>query len=112
MQTALGTINNTDRTLGFRYKEMHLPLDAEIYVLGVAGKNRCIGAPPAGAKGQRFLISIKSRGAHGGARHQEQMDAGAWRLLSDWCRRLSRLGLLVGAAGFKSGCSAARCPAR
>lgn len=63
MQTALGTINNTDRTLGFRYKEMHLPLDVEIYVLGVVGENRCIGAPPADAKGQRFLISVNSEEA-------------------------------------------------
>jgi hypothetical protein len=63
MQAAIGAVTANDRTLGFRYKEMHLPLDAEIYVLGVAGKNRCIGAPPAGAKGQRFLISIKSEEA-------------------------------------------------
>ena len=60
MQAALGAMNNADRTLGFRYKEMHLPLDVEVYVLGVVGENRCIGAPPAGAKGQRFLISVKS----------------------------------------------------
>jgi hypothetical protein len=66
MQAALsaGTSNErtlaNDRTLGFRYKETHLPLDAEIYVLGVVGKDGCIGAPPPGAKGQRFLISVKS----------------------------------------------------
>jgi hypothetical protein len=64
MQAALGNVNkNTDRTLGFRYKEMHLPLDVEVYVLGVVGENRCIGAPPAGAKGQRFLISVNSEEA-------------------------------------------------
>ncbi len=39
---------------------MHLPLDVEVYVLGVVGENRCIEAPPAGSKGQRFLISVKS----------------------------------------------------
>jgi len=60
MQAALGAANNADRTLGFRYKEMHLPLDVEVYVLGVVGENCCIGAPPPGAKGQRFLISVKS----------------------------------------------------
>lgn len=60
MQAALGSVDKADRTLGFRYKEMHLPLDAEIYVLGVVGKDRCIGAPEPGAKGQRFLISVKS----------------------------------------------------
>jgi hypothetical protein len=63
MQAALGNVNDTDRTLGFRYKEMHLPLDVEVYVLGVVGENRCIGAPPAGAKGQRFLISVNSEEA-------------------------------------------------
>ena len=60
MQAALRSVDKADRTLGFRYKEMHLPLDAEIYVLGVVGKDRCIGAPEPGAKGQRFLISVKS----------------------------------------------------
>lgn len=63
MQAALGNVNATDRTLCLRYKETHLPLDAEIYVLGVVGENRCIGAPPAGAKGQRFLISVNSEEA-------------------------------------------------
>lgn len=32
-------------------------------MLGVASENRCIGAPPAGAKGQRFLISVNSEEA-------------------------------------------------
>ena len=59
MQPALGTPCD-DRTLGFRYKEMHLPLDVDVYVLGVVGENGCIGAPQAGAKDQRFLISVKS----------------------------------------------------
>jgi hypothetical protein len=60
MQAALNAGTPDARTLGFSYKEMHLPLDADIYVLGVVGKNRCIGAPPPGTKGQRFLISVKS----------------------------------------------------
>ena len=63
MQTALGAINNTNRTLCFRYKETHLPVDVDIYVLGVVGEDRCIGAPPQGAKGQRFLISVNSEEA-------------------------------------------------
>jgi hypothetical protein len=50
-------------TLGFRYKEMHLPLDVDIYVLGIAGEDHSIGAPPADAKGQRFIISINSEEA-------------------------------------------------
>ena len=60
MQAALGAANQPDRTLGFRYQEMHLPLDVDVYVLGVVGESRCIEAPPAGSKGQRFLISVKS----------------------------------------------------
>ena len=60
MQAALNDEAANDRTLGFRYTEMHLPVDAEIYVLGVVGDDRCIGAPPPGTKGQRFLISVKS----------------------------------------------------
>jgi hypothetical protein len=60
MQAALGASNSADRTLGFRYKETQLPLDVEVYVLGVVGENCCIGAPPQGTKGQRFLISVKS----------------------------------------------------
>jgi E3 ubiquitin ligase len=60
MQAALGGGGNGGRTLGFRYKEMHLPLDVDVYVLGVVDENCCIGAPAGAAKGQRFLISVKS----------------------------------------------------
>ncbi len=60
MQAALNALNAGNRTLGFRYTETHLPLDDEIYVLGVVGKDGCIGAPPPGVKGQRFLVSVKS----------------------------------------------------
>ena len=56
MQTAAGY----DLTLGRRYKKMHLPLDVEIYVLGVVGKDRCIVASEAGATGQRLLIRVNS----------------------------------------------------
>lgn len=86
MQDALGTAGNADRTLGFRYKEMHLPLDVEIYVLGVVGENCCIGAPPEGAKGQRFLISVKS----------EEIRAAELGSASNWMFKAG-LGCLVGA---------------
>jgi E3 Ubiquitin ligase len=76
MQAALGAANQPDRTLGFRYKEMHLPLDVDVYVLGVVGENRCIGAPAAEAKGQRFLISVKSEEA----RAAELGSASTWML--------------------------------
>lgn len=76
MQAALGGAQRPDRTLGFRYKEMHLPLDVDVYVLGVVGENRCIGAPPGGTKGQRFLISVKSEEA----RAAELGSASTWML--------------------------------
>ncbi len=60
MQAALNAVSVGNRTLGVRYLETHLPLDTEIYVLGVVGKDGCIGAPPSGAKDQRFLISVRS----------------------------------------------------
>jgi E3 Ubiquitin ligase len=56
-----------DLTLGRRYTETHLPLDVEVYVLGVVGKDRCIVAPEADSKGQRFLISVNSEEARAAA---------------------------------------------
>jgi hypothetical protein len=50
-------------TLGFRYKEMHLPLDADVYVLGVTRDDHSIGAPATDAEEQRFIISINSEEA-------------------------------------------------
>jgi E3 Ubiquitin ligase len=84
VQAALGAANQPDRTLSFRYKEMHLPLDVEVYVLGVVGKDRCIGAPPAEAKGQRFLISVKS----------EETRAAELGSASTWMRGLGAACLL------------------
>ncbi len=65
---------------------MHLPLDIDIYVLGVVGENNCIGAPPEGAKGQRFLISVKS----------EETRAAELGSASTWMLEVG-LGCLVGA---------------
>jgi len=113
MQAALGAVNNSDRTLGFRYKEMHLPLDVEVYVLGVVSENRCIGAPQTGAKGQRFLISVKSeemRAAEFGSASKWMLGVGVGCLIER--RRLSRVGLLAGPGGSQSCCSPARDPAR
>jgi hypothetical protein len=76
MHAALGTGNSPERTLGFRHREIHLPLDVEVYVLGVVGDNCCIGAPPDGAKGQRFLISVKSEET----RSAELGSASTWML--------------------------------
>jgi E3 Ubiquitin ligase len=83
MQAALNDGAANDRTLGFRYTEMHLPVDSEVYVLGVVGNDRCIGAPPPGAKGQRFLISIKSeetRAAELGGKSRWRLALGAFFL--------------------------------
>jgi hypothetical protein len=84
MQAALNAGTANVRTLGFRYKEMHLPLDADIYVLGVVGQDRCIGAPPPGAKGQRFLISVKSeetRAAELGGKSRWMLGLGVFFLI-------------------------------
>ena len=65
-----------DVTLCRRYKEVHLPLDAEIYVLGVVGPDGRIGAPPPSRKDQRFLISVKPEEA----RSAELGTKGKWML--------------------------------
>lgn len=76
-----------DVTLARRYKETHLPLDAEIYVLGVVGKDHCIRAPEPEVKDQRFLISVNSEET----RSAELSGRGKWMLGAG-------LGCLVGAA--------------
>lgn len=63
-------------TLARRYKEMHLPLDKEIYVLGVVGEGGSICAPRNGAKRQRFLISVNTEEA----RTMELGNRGKWML--------------------------------
>ena len=61
---ALGglTVNlgGEERTLGYRYTESVLPVDAPVYVLGVVQEDGKIGAPPAEDKEGRFLISYRS----------------------------------------------------
>jgi hypothetical protein len=65
VKKALRAITTGDQTLGFRYKEVQLPLDVDIYVLGVTAKNGMIGPPADNAKGQSFVISTKSEEARG-----------------------------------------------
>jgi hypothetical protein len=84
LQAAVKPGTSNHRTLGFRYKEMHLPIDVEIYVLGVAGKDNSIGTPPDGAKGQRFIISISSeeaRTAELGTKSRWMLSLGAFCLI-------------------------------
>jgi E3 Ubiquitin ligase len=54
-----------ERTLGYRYTESILPVDAPVYVLGTVQENGGIGAPPPGDEGQRFVISHRSEEALG-----------------------------------------------
>jgi len=48
------------RTIGYRYVESVLPVDAPVYVLGVAKEVGHIGAPAEQDGEQRFLISHRS----------------------------------------------------
>lgn len=53
-----------ERTLGYRYTESILALDAPVYVLGTVQEGGGIGAPSSD-EGQRFLISHRSEEALG-----------------------------------------------
>jgi hypothetical protein len=54
-----------ERTLGYRYTESILPVDAPVYVLGTVQGGGKIGAPPPGDAGQRFVVSHRSEEALG-----------------------------------------------
>ena len=54
-----------ERTLGYRYTESILPVDAPVYVLGAVREDGGIGAPPPDAEGQRFVVSHRSEEALG-----------------------------------------------
>jgi hypothetical protein len=53
-----------ERTLGYRYTESILPVDAPAYVLGTVQEGGGIGAP-AGDEGHRFVVSHRSEEALG-----------------------------------------------
>jgi hypothetical protein len=53
-----------ERTLGYRYTESILPVDAPVYVLGAVQENGEIGAPSRD-EGQRFVVSHRSEEALG-----------------------------------------------
>jgi hypothetical protein len=48
-----------ERTLGYRYTESILPVDASVYVLGTVQEGGGIGSP-SGDEGQRFVVSHRS----------------------------------------------------
>jgi hypothetical protein len=54
-----------ERTLGYRYTESILAVDAPVYVLGTVHDDGAVGAPPTSDGGQRFLISHRSEEALG-----------------------------------------------
>jgi hypothetical protein len=48
------------RTIGYRYVESVLPIDAPVYVLGAVHADREIGAPAQESEESKFLISYRS----------------------------------------------------
>jgi hypothetical protein len=49
-----------ERTIGYRYTESILPVDAPVYVLGAVREDGTVGPPPPGDKDSRFLVSYRS----------------------------------------------------
>ena len=78
-----------ERTIGYRYTESILPVDAPVYVLGVVGERGEISAPPKDRKDQRFVISHRS---------EEDLDRSLGR--SSLWLGLIALGLFVLGAAF------------
>ena len=58
-------IGGGERTIGYRYTESILPIDAPVYVLGTVQESGEIGAPPPGEAGHRFVVSHRSEEALG-----------------------------------------------
>ena len=54
-----------ERTIGYRYMESILPVDAPVYVLGTVQEGGGIGAPSSGEAGHRFVVSHRSEEALG-----------------------------------------------
>ena len=54
-----------ERTIGYRYTESILPVDASVYVLGTVQEDGGIGAPQSGEEGHRFVVSHRSEEALG-----------------------------------------------
>ena len=54
-----------ERTLGYRYTENILTVDAQVYVLGTVQEDGTIGGPPFGKEGHRFVVSHRSEDALG-----------------------------------------------
>lgn len=99
---ALRNLTAKDDTLGFRYREMHLPLDRHIYVLGVTTAEGAVGAPPADVK-QSFIVSTKSEEE----RIEELSKTAKWTLVAGVVCALLALASFAGAYHFAYGQGAA-----
>jgi E3 ubiquitin ligase len=91
MQAALGASNSPDRTLGFRYKEMHLPLEC---LRAGRGRRELLHRRAAGwGQGAALSDQRQIRGdARGRAGQRQRLDARAR------CRLLARRGDQPGSA--------------
>jgi hypothetical protein len=85
-----------ERTLGYRYVESVLPVDAPVYVLGSVQRDGEIGAPADGEDG-RFIISYRS---------EEQLE-GKYRRDALWLALISAGLFLLGGAFVAVGIAAA-----
>src|SRR5215203_1976481 len=54
-----------EHTIGYRYTESILPVDASVYVLGTVQEDGGIGPPRSGEEGHRFVVSHRSEEALG-----------------------------------------------
>lgn len=54
-----------ERTIGYRYSESILPVDATVYVLGTVQEGGGVGAPQSGEESHRFVVSHRSEEALG-----------------------------------------------
>ncbi len=89
---ALRNLTAKDDTLGFRYREMHLPLDRHIYVLGVTTAEGAVGAPPEDAT-QSFIVSTKSEEE----RIEELSKTAKWTLIAGLVCALLAVASFAGA---------------
>jgi len=60
---AVVDVNYGGRTLGYRYREEILPIDAPVYVLGTVEDGGGIARPAQGTRGAGFIISYRSEEA-------------------------------------------------
>src|SRR5215204_243404 len=58
-------LSGGERTIGYRYTESILPVDASVYVLGTVQEDGGIGAAQSGEEGRRFVVSHRSEEALG-----------------------------------------------